>query len=269
MATTNSIIEGFQKLGFRIDADTIGALLKDGTKRQLSPVQLCEGLIAAETRERDNRNLASRTRGATLGTFKSIDQFDWNWPRSIEHALYEQLSTLDFIKKKENLLLRGPSGVGKTSLAKNLGMQALSQGYTVRFTTLAAALADLLKQESLPALERRMKRYTAPSLWICDEIGYLPCDNRSADMLYNIIARRHENAATIITTNIPFKKWNTIFPGAACVSALVDRFVQHCHVMDIDADSWREKEAREFGAKPRSKASPAKRKTAKKTKPRR
>ncbi len=209
MATISSIIDGFHNLGFhnlgfRIDADTIGALLKDGTKRKLSPAQLCERIIAAEARERDCRNLKSRSRAATLGTFKSIDQFDWNWPREIDRGLYEQLSTLDFIKKKENLLLRGPSGVGKSSLAKNLGLQALNQGYTVRFTTLASALADLLKQESLPALERRMKRYTAPSLWVCDEIGYLPCDNRSADMLYNIIARRHENAATIITTNIPF-----------------------------------------------------------------
>lgn len=253
MATTKSIVEGFHTLGFRIDADTINALLKDGTKRKLSPVQLCERIIAAEARERDTRNLKRRSRAATLGNFKSIDQFDWNWPRKIDRALYEQLSTLDFINKKQNLLLRGPSGVGKSSLAKNLGLQALNRGYTVRFTTLASALADLLKQESLPALERRMKRYTAPSLWICDEIGYLPCDNRSADMLYNIIARRHENTATIITTNIPFKKWNTIFPGAACVSALVDRFVQHCHVIDIDADSWREKQAREFSAKAKSK----------------
>ena len=249
MATINSIIEGFQNLGFRIDADTIGALLKDATKRKLSAAQLCERLITAESRERDTRNLKSRSRAATLGTFKSIDEFDWNWPRSIDRALYEQLSTLEFIERKENILFRGQSGIGKTSLAKNLGLQALNKGYTVRYTTLASALADLLKQESLPALERRMKRYTAPSLWICDEIGYLPCDSRSADMLYNIIARRHENAATIITTNLGFKKWNTIFPGAACVSALVDRFVQHCHVMDIDADSWREKEASEFGNK--------------------
>jgi len=247
--TMSSIIEGFQKLGFRIDADTIDALLKDATKRRLSAAQLCERIIAAETRERDTRNLQSRGRAATLGTFKSIDQFDWNWPRSINRPLYEQLSTLDFIKRKENILLRGQSGIGKTSLAKHLGLEALNKGYTVRYTTLASALADLLKQESLPALERRMKRYTAPSLWICDEIGYLPCDSRSADMLYNIIARRHENTATIITTNLGFKKWNTIFPGAACVSALVDRFVHHCHVMDIDADSWREKEASEFGSK--------------------
>jgi len=265
--TKTSIIEGFQKLGFRIDADTIGALLKDATKRRLSAAQICEKIIIAEARERDTRNLNSRTRCANLGTFKSIDAFDWNWPRSIDRSLYEQLSTLDFIERKENILFRGQSGIGKTSLAKNLGLQALEKGYTVRYTTLASALADLLKQESSPALERRIKRYTGPSLWICDEIGYLPCDSRSADMLYNIIARRHEKAATIITTNLGFKKWNTIFPGAACVSALVDRFVQHCHVMDIDGDSWREKEASEFGSKS-TKNSRARTKTTKKTKAR-
>lgn len=244
--TTNNIIDGLHKIGFRIGTDTIEALLKDATKRKLSPVQVCERIIAVEQRERDARNLKRRTRAANLGAFQTMDRFDWNWPRSIDRDMYEQLATLDFIEKKQNILLRGPSGVGKTTLAKNLGLLALNCGYSVRFTTLGEALADLLKQESLPALERRIKRYTGPSLWICDEIGYLPCDNRSADLLYNVISRRHEHASTIITTNIAFKQWNRIFPGAACVSALVDRFVQHCHVMDVDADSWREKEAKEF-----------------------
>jgi len=92
-------------------------------------------------------------------------------------------------------------------------------------------------------------------LLILDELGYLPYDSRSADLLYNIISRRHEARSTVITTNLSFKRWGTVFPGAACVAALIDRFVQHCHVMDIDAESWREKESREFSP-PRKRRTP-------------
>jgi len=104
-------------------------------------------------------------------------------------------------------------------------------------------LADLLRQESLPATERRLKRYAAPDVLVLDEIGYVPQDNRSADLLYNLISRRHEHKSTIITTNLAFKQWNQVFPSAACVAALVDRFAQHCYVLDIDGDSWRQKSA--------------------------
>ncbi len=103
-----------------------------------------------------------------------------------------------------------------------------------------SALADLLNQESLPAFERRVRRYTAPDPLVCDDLGYLPCDSRAADMLYNIIGRRHEKRSTIITTNLAFKQWGAVFPGAAYVVALVDRFAQRCHRLAIDADSWRE-----------------------------
>ena len=109
------------------------------------------------------------------------------------------------------------------------------------FSTVNGALADLLKQESLPAVERRMKRYTAPDILILDELGYLPCDARSGDLLYSIVSRRHERVSTVITTNLAFKDWGTVFPGAACVVALVDRFTQHCHALDIDGDSWRQR----------------------------
>lgn len=237
------VIESLRSLGFRTPADALQAFLQDATKRRLTPNQVCEGLVALEKRERDARNLARRTRRATLGSFKALDGFDWAHPRSIDRALYERLCELDFVERGENVLLRGASGVGKTTLAQNLGEAALERGYSVRFTTLAAALADLLKQESLPAFERRLRRYTTPDLLIIDELGYIPCDTRSADLLYNIISRRHEKRSTVITTNLAFKQWGTIFPGAACVAALVDRFVQHCHALDIEAESWRQKEA--------------------------
>ena len=230
-------------LGVRVSREALVALVAHATSSRLSPVQTLEELCAVARRERDERNLAARTKAATIGAFKPIERFDWNHPRSILRDRVEELFTLDFVDKGHNVLLRGPSGVGKTMIAQNLAALALTRGYTVRFATLSAALADLLKQESLPALERRLRKYTAPSLLILDEIGYLPCSRQSADLLYNIISRRHENRSLVLTTNLSFKQWSTVFPGAACVSALIDRFVQRCHIVDIDADSWRQKEA--------------------------
>jgi DNA replication protein DnaC len=235
--------ELLRSLGVRVSREALLALVAHATTARLSPIETFEELAAIARRECAARNLAARTKAATIGTFKPLDRFDWNHPHAIERDQIEDLTTLGFIAKGHNVLFRGPSGVGKTMLAQNLGMLALQQGYTVRFTTLAAALADLLKQESAPALERRLRKYTTPSLLILDEIGYLPCSRESADLLYNIISRRHETKSVVLTTNLPFKQWNTVFPGAACVSALIDRFVQHCHVIDIDADSWRQKES--------------------------
>ncbi len=229
------------QLGFRAGRDALAAFLTHAHKGRLGPTESIEALVALERRAREATNLASRTRAAYLGAFKPLDRFDWAHPRKIDRELIERLTTLDFIGRGENVLLRGQSGVGKTMLAKNLGHAALLAGKTVRFTTLAAALADLLQQESLPAFERRLKRYTRPSLLILDELGYLPCDSRAADILFNIISRRHEHRSTVISTNLAFKQWGTVFPGAACVVALVDRFAQHCHKVDIDADSWRDR----------------------------
>ena len=243
-------------LGFRAGRDALTAFLTHAHKSRFGPTESIEALLALERRARDVTNLASRTRSAYLGAFKPLDRFDWAHPRKIDRALIERLATLDFVSRGENVLLRGQSGVGKTMLAKNIGHAALLAGKTVRFTTLAGALADLLQQESLPAFERRLKRYTLPAVLILDELGYLPCDSRAADILYNIIGRRHEQRSTVISTNLAFKQWGIVFPGAACVVALVDRFAQHCHKVDIDAESWRERHSFERDDSPEKPPTP-------------
>ena len=255
---TTACSDALRSIGLRAKAESLTSLVALATAKQFAVTQFVEALVELERRERDECNLSTRLKMATLGVFKTIDQFDWNHPEKIDRSLYEELYQLDFVTSAHNVLFRGPSGIGKTMLAQNLAQRAILHGHSAKFCTLATAIFDLLKQESMPAVERRLRHYASVDLLVLDEVGYIPQDQRAGDMLYNIIARRHEKRATIITTNLPFKQWNTHFPGAACVGALVDRFAQHCHMMDIEGPSWRQRHA----VARRSAAAGAKKKTA-------
>jgi DNA replication protein DnaC len=163
------------KLGMRMPEEALRAFLTHAQKSKLSPAQIVEQLCALEQQERDARNLVRRTKAATLARPSPLDTFDWNHPKKIDRYLHDELLTLTFLRRGENILFRGQAGIGKSSLAQNLGVMALAKGYCVRFSTVSAALVDLIRQESIPATERRLKRYVNPDLLILDELGYVPC----------------------------------------------------------------------------------------------
>jgi len=201
--------------------------------------------LTAEEDERGRRSLERRIRAARLGVFKSIADFAWDWPESIDRDQVEDILQLSFLDEAANVVLLGPSGIGKTMISQNIGYQALQSGHTVLRITASEMLNDLAAQDSSAALARRLRRYCGPRVLLLDEVGYLSYDGRYGDLLFEVVSRRYEKKSTVLTTNKVFSEWTQVFETASCVSALVDRIVHKAEIVKIDGKSYREKEARE------------------------
>ena len=207
-----------------------------------------EPLLGWEETERARRSLERRLRCAHIGRFKPLVDFDWAWPTQCDQRAIAELMTLDFLGSATNAILVGPSGLGKTMIAQNLAHQAILQGHNVLFATAGQLLGDLAGLDSDSALRYRLRRYAAPDLLVIDEVGYLSYSNRHADLLFELINRRHEKKSTLITTNKSFSEWSEVFPNASCVVAMIDRLVHHAEIIPIKGESYRHKEAQERAA---------------------
>jgi len=217
-------------------------------------------LLAYEEAERARRSMERRQRSARIGTFKLMADFDWAWPHQIDREAIEDSLTVRFVPEGSNLVLYGPNGVGKSMIEQNIAYQALLRGYSVRFTTASDMLSDLAAQDSSASLNRRVARYAQPALLCIDEVGYLSYDSRYADLLFEVVTRRYQARKSIVlTTNKRFADWPQVFPNAACVVTLVDRLIHRCECIDINAESYRLKEANDREAA-RAKARSARRK---------
>ena len=202
-------------------------------------------LIAWEEEERRARSLKRRLADARLGEFKPLADFNWDWPRSCDRMAIEDLMSLNFLNEAANVVLVGPNGVGKSTIAANIAHRAVLEGHTVRFATAASMLGELAALDSDTQLQRKLRFYARQHLLVIDEVGYLSYSNRHADLLFNIVSSRSQQNSTIITTNRPFAEWSEAFPNAACLVALVDRLVHNAEIIAIDGDSYRRKEAAE------------------------
>jgi len=202
-------------------------------------------LLDWEEQERARRSLERRLAAAHIGQFKPLVDFDWSWPKRCDRAAIEELMTLQFLQEATNVVLVGPNGIGKSTLARNLAHQALVHGHTVLFMSAGQLLGDLAALDSDSALRRRLRHYAGADLLAIDEVGYLSYSNRHADLLFELTTRRYGNKSTLITTNKPFSEWKDVFPNAACVVSLIDRLIHNAEIVALEGESYRLKEARE------------------------
>jgi DNA replication protein DnaC len=219
--------------------------LARATKGRWSPPVVLEELVRQELQEREQRSLERRLRAARLGRFKPLDEFDWNWPTKIDRSLIDRALGGELVQKRENLVLVAAQGLGKTMLARNIAHAAVLQGHSALFTEASRMLLDLGSQDSARGLERRLRHYARPALLCVDEVGYLSYDARAADLLFEVVSRRYEHKSVVITTNLAFSDWPSVFPNASCVTALIDRLTHHADVCLIEGESYRHREAEE------------------------
>jgi DNA replication protein DnaC len=230
-------------LGLLRTAEDLDDFLARATKQRFGPQVLLEELARQEIAERERRSLERRLRAAKLGRYKPLDEFDWNWPKKIDRAALDRALSGDLVRERENLILVAAQGLGKTMLARNIAHAAVLQGHSALFVEASRMLLDLGAQDSARALERRLRHYAKPALLCIDEVGYLSYDARAADLLFEVVSRRYEQKSIIISTNLAFKDWPTIFPNASCVTALIDRLTHHADICLIEGQSYRRREA--------------------------
>jgi DNA replication protein DnaC len=202
-------------------------------------------LLDWEETERARRSLERRVRLARIGAFKPLTDFDWAWPSKCDRTAIEELMSLEFLLESTNVVLFGPNGIGKSTIAKNLAHQALVGGHTVHFANAGELLGDLAALDSASTRNRRLRHYATFDVLAIDEVGYLSYSNAHADLLFELTNRRYEKKSTIVTTNRPFAEWNEVFPNAACVVSLVDRLTHNAEIIALEGRSYRHKEAQE------------------------
>jgi DNA replication protein DnaC len=245
--------EALTLLGLHHTASHLDDLIALATKRRWSPTQLLEHLVDVEQQERARRSLERRLLRSRIGRFTPIDAFDWAWPTRIDRAAVEAALHLDFLTAGRNLVLVAAQGLGKTMIAQNIAHQAVLAGHHVLFTTAAQLLLDLGGQESARGLARRLNYYGQRGLLVIDELGYLSYDARAADLLFQVISRRYERKSLVLTTNLAFSDWPTIFPNAGSAIALIDRLIHHAEILTIEGESYRRRAAEATRKTPRPK----------------
>jgi DNA replication protein DnaC len=224
-------------------------IAQDAARNEASFADFLEKLLISESDARGERQRHTLLKLATLPAIKTLEQFDFGFASGAPRAQIQELGALTFVERAENVVLLGPSGVGKSHIAIALAYRAVMAAIKTRFIT----AADLMMQLAIAKSQGRLKEYfnravIGPRLLVVDEIGYLPFGREEANLFFNVVAKRYERGSMILTSNLPFTQWASAFADdTTLTAALLDRLLHHAHVVQISGESYRLKDKRKAG----------------------
>jgi DNA replication protein DnaC len=219
------------------------SLAQQAAAEQWSHVEFLARLIEGEAHRREQRSIQRRVGLARFPVLKSLDQFDWNWPKKINRPQIQNLFRLRFIEDNANVIFISTVGLGKSHLSIAIGHTACLRGYSVLFTTAVDIINSLSAAQAHGGLKRELRKYLQPRVLLIDELGYLPIDKHGADLLFQVISQRYEHGPIVITTNRAYKHWSEFFNNdSTLTSALLDRLLHHAETVLIEGKSFRMKD---------------------------
>lgn len=219
------------------------ALAEQAARQSWSHTAHLERLLEGECLLRRENRSQRRLQSARFPVPKTLDTFDWSWPKKIDRVHVQDLLRLAFLDTHANVILLGGVGVGKSHIATALGRQACLAGHSVRWVSTIDMINALVAAQAAQRLRQELRKYLAPTLLILDELGYLPIDKQGADLLFQVISARYERGSILLTTNRPFKQWAGIFNNdTTLASAVLDRLLHHAQTIVIEGASYRMKD---------------------------
>ncbi|WP_419942117.1 IS21-like element helper ATPase IstB [Candidatus Palauibacter sp.] len=206
---------------------------------RFTAAEAIEELLGAQIALRNTRRLEAAMRASRLPAVKTLADFDFSFQPSIKREQIDSLHELSFLERKENVIFLGPPGVGKTHLAISLAVTAAERGRRIYYGALADLITSIEEAQAAGRLQHRLKILTHPALLIVDEIGYVPISRTGATLFFQLVNRRYEVASTLLTSNQSFEEWGNIFGDEVMATALIDRLLHHCHIVNIRSNSYR------------------------------